>query len=219
MQKVPRKTERTRDIVKAAAELFALQGYNRTSTREIADLAHVSENTLFRHFDRKEDLFWLALRSRSTGLKPQQDLLDGLTRCDAPEVVFPKIIDLLLNIVTFSPDLWRLIAVAVVELHPKADAFSDEYLSPILSTVSSYLSRSIQSGKIRDLDPTMATVALVTTVLLHSELSRLMDDGKVPYADSREAAGGYTKFWLELLSLGPSVRTSQIMPMTGQMPG
>src|ERR1035438_1603133 len=41
----------------AAAQLFARQGYHGTSTREIARLAGVSENTIFRHFDRKEALF------------------------------------------------------------------------------------------------------------------------------------------------------------------
>jgi hypothetical protein len=90
MQKVPRKTKRTRDIVRAAAQLFALQGYNRASTREIADLAHVGENTVFRPFDHKEDIFWRAFNSCPAGLKPQQDHLDGLTSCDTPEVVFYK---------------------------------------------------------------------------------------------------------------------------------
>jgi hypothetical protein len=48
--------------VQAAGKLFARQGYHGTSTREIAQLGEVSENTLFRHFDHKEDLFWAAIR-------------------------------------------------------------------------------------------------------------------------------------------------------------
>jgi len=50
-------------IAQAAAKLFANQGYHGTSTREIARLSEVSENTLFRHFENKEELFWSALRS------------------------------------------------------------------------------------------------------------------------------------------------------------
>ena len=75
MPSAPRNSERTDKILQAAAQLFARQGYHGTSTREIARLADVSENTLFRHFDHKEDLFWSALRSRSTGLKLRRDLL------------------------------------------------------------------------------------------------------------------------------------------------
>lgn len=55
---VPVKNSAQKDaILAAASQLFARQGYHGTSTREIARLADVSENTIFRHFDRKEDLF------------------------------------------------------------------------------------------------------------------------------------------------------------------
>ena len=209
-----RSTERTHNIVKAAAQLFALQGYHRTSTREIARLADVSENTLFRHFDHKEDLFWSAIRSLSTGLKLRRDLLDGMTKCEAPEVVLPKIFDLLTDTVTFSPELLRLFAVAFLELHPKADVFNKEQLSPIFSTINHYLARSIEGGKVRDLDPTIVTVGLVSTVLLHSGLTKLIDGDKLPYADSREAARAYTKFWLDVLVPATLAHPRPITPLT-----
>jgi AcrR family transcriptional regulator len=211
-----RSTERTNNIVKAAAQLFALQGYHRTSTREIARLADVSENTLFRHFSHKEDLFWSAIQSLSKGLKLRRDLLDGVTKCDAPEVVLPKIVDLLTDTVTFSPELLRLIAVAFLELHSKADAFSKEKFSPIFSAINHYLVQSMEVGRVRELDPTIATVALVTTVLLHSGLLKLIEGDRLPYADSREAARAYTKFWLDLLGPGTLEHRRQITPVTGQ---
>ena len=149
MPLVPRNSERTDKIVHAAAQLFARQGYHGTSTREIARLADVSENTLFRHFDHKEDLFWSALRSRSNGLKLRRDLLDGIAGCDEPEVVLPKIIDLLVDTVVFKPELVRLIAVAFLELHWKTEAFCQEYLSPIFSAISRYMEMNIESIKQR----------------------------------------------------------------------
>src|SRR5271165_5056607 len=99
MALAPKTSERTDKIVQAAAQLFARQGYHGTSTREIARLADVSENTLFRHFDHKEDLFWQALRARSAGLKLRRDLLDSIRESENPEVVLPKIIDLLVDTV------------------------------------------------------------------------------------------------------------------------
>jgi AcrR family transcriptional regulator len=65
-------------IVTAASQLFARQGYHGTSTREIARLADVNENTIFRHFARKDDLFWSALRTRSSVMKFRRDLLGNL---------------------------------------------------------------------------------------------------------------------------------------------
>ncbi len=44
-------------IIDAAFELFATQGYARTTTRAIAAAADVNEVTLFRHFGSKKTLF------------------------------------------------------------------------------------------------------------------------------------------------------------------
>lgn len=189
--------------MQAAAQLFARQGYHGTSTREIARLADVSENTLFRHFDHKEDLFWSALRSRSTGLKLRRDLLDGITGGDDPEVVLPKIIDLLVDTVIFKPELLRLIAVAFLELHWKTEAFCQEFLSPIFSAINHYVEMNIANERVRNLDPTMVTAALVTTVMTHAEISRLIDGDRLSYPGSREAASAYTKFWLDVLAPRP----------------
>jgi AcrR family transcriptional regulator len=203
MALTPKNSERTDKIVHAAAQLFARQGYHGTSTREIARLADVSENTLFRHFDHKEDLFWSALRSRSAGLKLRRDLLDGIMGGDDPEVVLPKIIDLLVDTVIFKPELLRLIAVAFLELHWKTEAFCQEYLSPIFSAISHYVKVNIENERVRNLDPTMVTAALVTTVMAHAEISRLIDGDKLAYPGTREAASAYTKFWLDVLTPRP----------------
>ena len=199
----PKTSERAEKIVQAAAQLFARQGYHGTSTREIARLADVSENTLFRHFDHKEDLFWSALRSRSAGLKLRRDLLDGIAGGEELEIVLPKIIDLLVDTVIFKPELLRLIAVAFLELHWKTESFCQEYLSPIFSTISRYLELNIENQRVRNLDPTMVTAALVTTVMAHGEISRLIDGDKLTYPGTREAANAYTRFWLDVLAPRP----------------
>jgi AcrR family transcriptional regulator len=53
--------EPRRLLLEAARELFAHQGYNGTSTREIADAAGVSETLMFRYFGSKVGLFREAL--------------------------------------------------------------------------------------------------------------------------------------------------------------
>lgn len=44
-------------IIKAAKELFEQKGFAATTTKEISELAGVSEVTLFRHFETKRNLF------------------------------------------------------------------------------------------------------------------------------------------------------------------
>ena len=190
---------RTDQIIAAAGKLFARQGYHGTSTREIARLADVSENTLFRHFDNKEELFWSTLRSYSAGLKFRQDVLKGLTQCGPPEVVLPKVIEMLSDTINYRPELLRLVAVAFIELHAKADEFGLESLSPVFSAINHYLEMNIKSGKIRNLDTTILTSALIMTVLTHPGIYSLIDGDKPIFSNSLEAHRAYARFWLDLI--------------------
>lgn len=73
-----RKKSKTRtDLVDAAAHLFATQGFDETTTIDIAERADVSQRTLFRHFPTKESVLYgdmddviLALRA---SLRSQPD--------------------------------------------------------------------------------------------------------------------------------------------------
>jgi len=196
---VPRRSVRRDKIVEAAGRLFAFQGYHGTSTRQIAHLANVSENTLFRHFDHKEDLFWSTLRAHSERLDLDRNLLAGIAKCEPPEAVLPKILELFSDTASYRPELLRLIAIAFLEMHPKAETFIQEHISPALSAISHYLEMSIKSGKLRDLDPTILTAALMTTTLTHTEISRLIDKNK-PLLNYQERNRAHARFWLDMLA-------------------
>lgn len=207
-------SEQVSKIVHAAGQLFARQGYRGTSTREIARLADISENTLFRYFEHKEDLFWAALRSRLSGLELRRDVLSGITGGASPEVVLPQILTQLVDTAILKPELLRLIAVAFIELRWKAATVCYEYLSPIFSAVNRYLASNIECGKLRKVDPSLLTAALATTVMLHPEFTKLIAGVPPPYSDSREAIQVYTKFWLEVLVPSELVRSRTLAQIT-----
>jgi AcrR family transcriptional regulator len=62
------------DIHAAALELFAEQGIEATTTREIAERAGAAEGTLYRHYDGKADLAQSLYRRCVTEL---QEVLEG----------------------------------------------------------------------------------------------------------------------------------------------
>ena len=186
-------------IIHAAAQLFARQGYHGTSTREIARIAEVSENTLFRQFEHKEEIFWAALRSRLSGLRLRRDLLESIAQSAEPDVVLPQLLTQLVDTAFLKPDLFRLVAVGLIELNWKTKAVCYEYLSPIFSTVYGYLAMNIEIGRLRRVNPSMLTAALTTVVMVHPEFSRFIAGAAPPYIDSREAIQAYTKFWLDIL--------------------
>jgi AcrR family transcriptional regulator len=197
---IPSKKSLRRDqIVRAAGRLFAHQGYHGTSTRQIAHLANISENTIFRHFNDKESLFWSTLLEHLTAQDFQRDLLEKIAHGEPPEVVLPKILELFADTVSYRPELLRLIAVAFLEMHPKGGAFIEERLSPALLAIRQYLEKNIKGGKIRDLDSTTVTAALTMTALTHAEISRLIDKNR-PLFNHQERNRAQARFWLDMLS-------------------
>lgn len=52
---------RRREILSAAARVFASNGYRHTDMQEVADLAGVGKGTVYRHFPTKRELFLAAL--------------------------------------------------------------------------------------------------------------------------------------------------------------
>jgi AcrR family transcriptional regulator len=187
-------------ILRSASQLFARQGYHGTSTREIARLAGVSENTLFRHFDYKEDLFWSTLLWHTKGLRYRRDLQEGIAQCDSPQAVLPMIFELLADTANYRPELLRLIAVAFLELHWKAEAFCLENLSPLLGPISQYLTLSMQRGALRELDPAMLTTALMMSAVVYPGLSRFLGAEQLSHSGNREPARVFSRFWLEVLT-------------------
>jgi AcrR family transcriptional regulator len=204
----PKQSPRTERIIGAAAQLFARQGYHGTSTREIARLAEVSENTLFRHFDHKEDIFWSALSMHIEALKPQWELLDASAADDAPEVALPKILELLAHTVKNQSDVIRLTAIAILELPKPADDLCSDLISPFFAGISRYLATSVEKGDIKAVDSTLLASSLMAMVLIHPHVAKLANSTLPTPSDSWDGVvNAYSKFWLGLLA--PQMPTSQ----------
>ena len=74
---------------------FRDKGFHGTSTRDIARLADVSEVTVYRYFEHKEDIFWASVwDSRSSSTKPRLGLLDTSPGLDLPELILPRVLTL-----------------------------------------------------------------------------------------------------------------------------
>jgi len=59
-----RAADRHQQILQVAMELFARQGFRGTTTRRIAERAGINEAIIFRHFPRKEDLYWAIIEAK-----------------------------------------------------------------------------------------------------------------------------------------------------------
>lgn len=186
-------------IIQAATALFSRQGFHGTSTREIARLADVSEVTIFRYFEHKDDIFWSALHTSFESIRTRLESLDRSAKRDNPEIMLPQLIGVLVDVATYSPEMIRLVGVALLELRGKAEDLCRENLSPLFAAISAYLSKNIETGTVRNLNPAIVTAAIALTVVVQPELSKLIEGNGLSHLGSREAIDEYSSFWLNVL--------------------
>ena len=80
--------ERHKSIVAAALPLFARKGFAGTTTKELAEAAHISEGLLFRHFPSKKHLYGEILRLGCEG----DPALERLAALDPSTVTLVRMI-------------------------------------------------------------------------------------------------------------------------------
>jgi AcrR family transcriptional regulator len=188
-------------ILDAAIELFSTHGYKGTTTREIAVLAGVSENSLFRHFQHKESLFWAALESRVSHASMRRELREGLQEQKSLEVVLPQLLEYLAYIVAHQSELLRLLSVAFLEMPEKTEMLCSQYLSPIIVDVSRYIARSAGGRELSAFESTLLAAAFVSAPVLHPIYYRLAGGDKpASLPDAKDRARAYTDLWLSVLN-------------------
>src|SRR5262249_10545009 len=73
------KHDRRHDILAAAMEVFAKNGFRGTTTRDLAAQADVNEAIIFRHFNTKTELYRAILEEKvSESRKPDSDEFERL---------------------------------------------------------------------------------------------------------------------------------------------
>jgi AcrR family transcriptional regulator len=180
-------------LVEAAAQLFARHGFKATTTREIAQLAGLNEATLFRYFPRKPELFLAALESHLNRVKFSHDLQTSLANDDVPEVVLPKIVAFLLNVLNTQPELRSLLHVARFEL-PEAQRIIQEHVGPIFDALCGYFKRSVDREAICNIEPELAALGLLGVVSAHHLFREVFKGSQRVTEENRTDA--YVNLWL-----------------------
>jgi len=192
-------------IVEASIRLFSSQGFNGTSTREIARLADVNETSLFRYFPTKQDLFWAALQSCLDGLRLRKELKTGLAQVGDPTIVVPLIVELMVETAAYHPEVLKLLNVSLLELRPRGELVWRQQLGPMFQAVVAYLENCVNNGSMRSLDISVSTIGLLAVVLGHQQMYKLLTGSPSPYASAADAVAAYSNYWLAVLLPQPNV--------------
>lgn len=179
-----RSTVRTRArLLQAATEIFAMEGIEGATTREIARVAGVNEVTLFRHFPSKDELLGAVVQHvmalQAEALSHQQELTQDL------------LIDLKHYAWVYNTMLEAyeaLICTFIGEAKRRPEAARrviQEAVQPLREKLMAYLRNAQGWGTVRqDVDPEVA-IDLFTGMLLSGMLRRCSGTSLLNY--SRES--------------------------------
>jgi len=157
MVATPSRRER---ILQAAIQAFATNGYHGASTRDIAEMAGVTDPLLFYHFKTKADLYRAAVRDQ---LEKLRDGLDEATRdvTDVRERLRAFVTVYLTYFLDYEPGL----TVTLVELQgvpaEAADKIVRIHYRAVTERLQETLAAGVERGTFRSLSVQSCALAII----------------------------------------------------------
>jgi AcrR family transcriptional regulator len=147
----PQSEEQTRTkILKAAQKLFARQGYDGTTTKDLAQGAGVAEGTIFRHFANKKAILievatqgWVDLLT---------DLLTELSEMSSYQSVAQLMYRRMLNL-RENADMMR-VCFMEAQFHPELrDRIQSEVINKMTDVAEAFFQTAMDRGIYRPMNP------------------------------------------------------------------
>ena len=148
---------RTR-IVRAAQKLFARQGYDGTTTRDLAAAAGVAEGTLFRHFANKKAI--LVEVATEGWVEILTDLLTELSEMGSYEAVAQVMRRRMLNFHA-NADMMR-VCFMEAQFHPDLrDRVQSEVIAKMTDVAEAFFQTAMEKGIYRSMNPRIVAQVFV----------------------------------------------------------
>lgn len=174
-------------ILKAAQHLFAQQGYDGTTTRDLAQAAGVAEGTLFRHFDNKKAI--LVEVATQGWVELLMDLLTELSEMGSYKAVDQVMRKRMLNF-QHNQDLMRVCFMEVQFHADLQDRIQGEVVDKMIDVAEAFFQTAIDRGVYRPLDPKIiARVFLGMFMVAGFSESTIMGPGSSPQSIKAMAEG------------------------------
>jgi len=188
--------DRRLQIMQAAKRLFARQGFDGTTTREIAARARVNEAIIFRHFPSKEDLYWAIIDGQCEAGGWQQGLKRQLDSGASDREVFIGIAEEILIRRAKDTNLSRLLLYSALENQRRSQRFFQTHVVAYYELIAEYIRRRIQEGAFRPVDPLLAARGFVGMIVYHSLIQEIFGAKRYQNFDVKQVSTALTDIWL-----------------------
>ena len=187
--------DRRRQIIKVAAEIFAEKGFRGTRTREIAARARINEAILFRHFPKKESLYWAVIDSKCRGARGRRELRTIL-KASAPAQALAGVAEDIFRRNLEDPARGRLFLYSALENHRLSQRFFRTHLAPYFDVLCDYIRAQIRRGAFRRVDARLAARGFLGMVAHHYQVQELFGGRRYQLFNPRKVSQTLADIWL-----------------------
>ena len=188
--------DRRLQIMEAAKELFARQGFEGTTTRQIAARARVNEAIIFRHFPTKEDLYWAIIDRESELAGWQPALRQQLSSGASDREVFAGIAEDILLRRAKDNNLSRLLLFSALENQRRSQRFFQTHVVEYYEAIAQYIRKRIEEGAFRAVNPLLAARGFVGMIVYHSLIQEIYGGKRYQDFGVKDVSETLTDIWL-----------------------
>ena len=162
-----RKADRPAEILSAALDVFAANGFAATRLDEVAKQAGVSKGALYLYFETKEVLFREAVRAVAT---PNLDRIRMLATADLPfETLIRMAVGGIAVAVATDRRIGGVVKLVIAESASQPElgrVWHETVITPALGAVVALIERAQAKGEVRAGDPRYHAFGLIAPLLL-----------------------------------------------------
>jgi AcrR family transcriptional regulator len=188
--------DRREQILDVAMSLFARQGFEGTTTRQLAETARVNEAIIFRHFPSKEDLYW-AIIERKCQTSGRRAMLEEMLASGGSDLeVFSGIAERILRRTKRDAEITRLLLFTALERHELSDEFFRKHVAGQFELLAGYIRRRIDQGVFRRVEPVLAARSFLGMVIYFYLVEELFAGSRRSGYDPASVGRWMTELWL-----------------------
>src|SRR6266853_6271418 len=165
--------DRREQILEAATQLFARQGFQGTTTKQISEQTGVTEALIFRHFASKDELYWAVIERKIKAAAPGEHMRERLSAGGSDLEVLSGVATQILERRAKDQTLSRLLLFSALENHRLSHRFFSTYVAEYYELMADFVRKRIAEKRFRDVDPVLAARGFLGMVIYHSWIQDL----------------------------------------------
>ena len=159
-------------VIRAATKIFAKNGFDATSMREIAKNANLTKPMIYYHFKNKEDLYLYILENSISILNRKVE--EVTSECINPEETIRNVVRIYVNFFKKEEDIFRIIHREIISRSKYIGILIDKYFLNINRSISDVLDKGIKEGVFKKNDTKMVTISIIGIIVFYFARWRLI---------------------------------------------